>query len=169
MADYLGIKIQNDLLWDSQVQKACSQLSRKVGMLSRLRKSLSTEILMKIYNTTIQPCIDYALTVWGNTTSKNLDKVQRIQNYAAREITGQFDYVNIRSTDLVKQLGWMLVQQRFESFCLVLTFKCIHGQAPDYLTCNIVMECEVNERITRSINSSNLYVPFVNNDATAEC
>lgn len=160
VADYLGIKIQNDLLWDSQIQKVCSQLSRKVGMLSRLRKSLSPEILIKIYMTTIQPCIDYALTIWGNTTLKNLDKVQRIQNYAARLITGQFDYINVRGIDLVKQLGWMSIQQRFDYFCILLTFKCIHGQAPNYLTCNIIMECEVSERITRSINSCNIYVPY---------
>ena len=30
------------------------------------------------------------------------------------------------------------------------------------------MECEVNERITRSIYSSDLYVPFVNNEAAAK-
>ena len=29
------------------------------------------------------------------------------------------------------------------------------------------MGCEVNERITRSIDSSNLYVPFVDNEAAA--
>ena len=163
-ADYLGVKIEQSLLWDSQIQKVCSQLSRKVGLLSRLRKTISKEILMKIYMTSIQPCIDYALTIWGNTTLKNLAKVQRIQNYAARIITGEFDYINVRGVDLVKKLGWMSVKQRFDYFCLLLMFKCIHGLAPDYLTCNIIMECEVSSRTTRSTNSSNLYVPYVDNE-----
>ena len=80
----------------------------------------------------IQPIIDYALVVWGNTTLNNLH-VQRIQNYAARLITSQFDNVNVRGADLVKQLGWMSDVQRFEYLCLLLMIKCIHDAFKVYL------------------------------------
>ena len=140
VADYLGVKIEQTFSWDYQVSAVCSKLSRKVGLLSRIRKSTPNDILLKIYNTSIQPLIDYALTIWGNTSLSNLSQVQRIQNYAARIITNQFDYINVRGIDLVKSLGWMSVKQRYEYFYLLLMFKCIHGLAPNYLCNHIIME-----------------------------
>jgi len=136
-----------------------------VGMLSRIRKSTPKEIMLKIYTSSIQPTIDYALTVWGNTSLQNLNSVQRIQNYAARIITGQFDYINVRGIDLVKKLGWMSISQRYQYFCLLLMFKCVHGLAPHYLCNNVIMKCEINARETRSMYSHDIHVPFVTSEA----
>ena len=108
----------------------------------------------------IQPTIDYAITVWGNTTLANINNVQRIQDYAARIVMNEFDYVNIRGVELVKQLKWMSVKQRYEYFCLLLMFKCVHGQASDYLCNNVIMECEIANRVTRATYSNNVHVPY---------
>ena len=64
---------------------------------------------MYIYTSIIQPKIDYAISIWGYTTAHNINKVQRLQNRAARILTGNFDYVNTRGIDLVKTLGLMNV------------------------------------------------------------
>lgn len=71
----------------------------------------------------------------------------------------------VHGADLVKQLGWMSV---IDYFCLLLIFKCIHGQAPDYICYNIIMECEITERTTRSFSSSNLHVPYVDNETATK-
>ena len=84
---YLGVTLEQSLSWDTHINDLCSNLSRKVGLLSRLRKCTPQYVLIKIYWHCIQPTIDYALSVWGNTTTKNLNKIQRIQNYASRIIT----------------------------------------------------------------------------------
>ena len=156
---YLGIIIDNTLTWDTHVKKVCKTVSYTVSRLARLSNSLPREILLQIYNASIQPHIDYALTVWGVTTDHNLHKVQRLQNYAARVITKNFDYVNVRGIDLVHQLGWMDVKQRIKYFELLLMFKCIHGMAPHHLCNNVILDCEVSERVTRS-HHMNLFVPF---------
>ena len=85
----------------------------------------------------IQPKIDYAISIWGYTSRQNLNKIQRLQNRAARIITGNRDYVNTRGIELVKTLKWMCVSQRRYYFMLLLMFKSIHGLAPDYL-CDVV-------------------------------
>ena len=134
----------------------------KVARLTRLRKSLSDDILIKIYNSLIQPTIDYAITVWGTTNMNNLGKIQRIQNYAARVIKKNFDYINVRGLDLVKELGWMNVKQRMTYFQILIMFKSIHGLAPDYLINNVIMDIEISEVNTRK-HDMNLYVPFPDN------
>ena len=110
----------------------------------------------------IQPSIDYALSIWSNTTNVNIDKVQRIQNYAARVIINQFDSVNVRGIDIIKTLRWMNVKQRFKYFNILHIFKCIHELAPQYLCNNIIIECEIALRNTRSFDSTNIFIPFEN-------
>ena len=161
--EYLGVKIEQSLCWDLHINKLCGSLTRKVGMLSRMRKSTPRDIMIKIYMSSVQPCIDYAITVWGNTTNCNLDKIQRIQNFAARVVTNQFDYVNVRGLYIVKSLGWMNVRQRFYYFNVLLMFKCIHGLAPSYMSNDVLMECEMIPRPLRNSDSMDVYIPFISN------
>ena len=48
--------------------------------------------------------MDYACSVWCHTKKSNINKLQRVQNYAARIITGNFDYLNTNSIDLIRSL-----------------------------------------------------------------
>ena len=91
--------------------------------------------------------------------------IQRLQNNAARAVYNNYDYINSRGIDLVKSLNWMTVKQRIQYFTVTQMFKCIHGMAPNYLTNGIIMECEVNDRTTRSLNSLNVFVPFARTKA----
>ena len=59
----------------------------------------------------------------GYTTAHNINKVKRLQNRAARILTGNYDYVNTRGIDLVQTLGLMNVSQRRDYFMLMLMFK----------------------------------------------
>ena len=98
-----------------------------ISRLSRLKPVLPSQTLMYICSSIIQPKIDYAISIWGYTTAHNINKVQRLQNRAARILTGNFDYVNTRGIDLVKNLGLMNVTQRRDYFMLIMMFKSIHG------------------------------------------
>ena len=53
-------------------------------------------MLMLIYISIIQPTFDYAITIWGYGCDNNLHKIQRLQNRAARIVTGNYDYVTTR-------------------------------------------------------------------------
>ena len=78
-------------------------------------------MLAYIYISIIQPKIDYAITLWGYTCQQNLHKIQRLQNRAARIVSGNYDYViNTRGIELVKSLQWMNVHQRRDYFMSIL-------------------------------------------------
>ena len=155
---YLGLEIDEHLSWNDHVNKVCKTLCFKITKLARLCKTLPKEILVKIYNSTIQTSIDYVISVWGCTSQTNINKIQRLQNYCARLIENDFDYVNSRGLNLVKRLGWMTVKERFSYFQTLLMFKCIHDLAPLYLTNNIVMEIEIKDIRTRR-HDMDLYLP----------
>ena len=111
----------------------CKKLVFTISRLSRLKNVLAMHILIYIYQSIVQPQVDYAITMWGFTSQLNISKVQRLQNRAARIITGNFDYVHIRGIAIVKQLKWMNVIERRDYFMALSVFKCLHGMAPLYL------------------------------------
>ena len=157
--NYLGLEIDDALSWNNHVNRLCKSLFFKISKFVRLSKSLPKEILTKIYNASIQPVIDYVISVWGCTTLTNINKVQRLQNYCARIIEKNFDYINYRGLNLVKKQGWMNIKERCYYFQTLLIFKCIHGLAPHYLTNNVIMNIEVKERQTRQ-HDMDLYIPI---------
>ena len=73
----------------------------------------------------------YCSSVWGNTSSKNISKLQLIQNFAYRIILGitKFDHVSAAH----KFLGWLSVRQKTSiKYCTLLWFKSV-GQIRHHL------------------------------------
>ena len=64
-------------------------------------------------------------------TEFNLDKLQRLQNRAARLLLG----VDRResASPLLTQLHWLPVRQRINFKIALIIFKCLHHTAPQYL------------------------------------
>ena len=133
--DYLCVKINDTISWNKQTENICKKLVFIISRFSRLKHILPSHMLMLIYSSIIQPKFDYAITFWGYTCDNNLHKIQRLQKRAARIVTGNYDYVTTRGTELVKQLKSMCLTQRRDYFMSILMYKSIHGVAPAYL-CN---------------------------------
>ena len=110
--DYLGVKIDETISWNKQTDNICQKLVFIISRFSRLKHILSSHVPMLIYSSIIQPKFDYAITIWGYTCDNNLHKIQRLQNRAARIVTGNYDYVTTRGTELERRLRWMCVTQR---------------------------------------------------------
>ena len=106
---YLGICIDNTLSWDMQCYNSCRHISRKIAVLRRITSFIKPSIMKLIYDRTIQPVIDYGCSVWYNTACKNLEKLPKVINYADRIISGNFDYINVRSISLIRSLKWMTI------------------------------------------------------------
>jgi hypothetical protein len=66
-----------------------------------------------MYHSLVLPYFDYCSLVWNNCSQTLKDKVQRLQNRAARVITG--DNYDIRSSDIFNKLGWNNLQDRRNS------------------------------------------------------
>ena len=105
------------------------------------------------------PNFDYACTIWGSVNA-NTKCIQRLQNRAARIICNNFDIINYRGIDLVRELQWLSISQRINYFLCVLVFNCIHGNAPRYLSDSIDMASHMHDRNTRLNMSSNVNVPL---------
>ena len=68
------------------------------------------ETLKTIYYSLVQPYFDYCDVVWGDCSKTRADKLQKLQNRAARIIT-RADY-SIRSSDVLNSLEWSNLEER---------------------------------------------------------
>ena len=163
-AKYLGMFINCDISWDFHVRRLCQSTYYHISLLWRLRLIFPMNPLSQVYKSYIQPRLDYGITLYGCSTQKNIDLVQRVQNHAARLIMGNFDYINCRGIDLVKHLDLYTVRERRDYFLTTLMFKAIHGIASHYLTDHIDMHFDIHGYNTREAGSMNFYFPAVHKE-----
>ena len=155
---YLGVKVDNQLKFDIHVNDLVKRISAKLSWLNRLRRIVPKPMLVLTYKSYVQPIMEYACTVWG-CSNVNINAIQRLQNRAARIICSNFDIVNVRGEDLVRELKWQTVSQRINYYLSTLMYSSIHGNAPDYLCNSITMACESNDVNTRLSNTLKVELP----------
>lgn len=81
---YLGIVLDSSLNWRAHVTELCSNLSRRVGILNKLRFYLPTKILQMIYFALVHSRINYLVGIWGSACNSILNPIQVLQNRALR-------------------------------------------------------------------------------------
>ena len=62
---------------------------------------------------------------------KEISKLQRVQNAAARLIVGSAKSEHM--SPILQQLHWLPVKFRIDFKILMLTYKALNNQAPDYI------------------------------------
>ena len=62
---YLGIFIQDDLQWDTQVREIKSKASKILGLLRRNLSSCSNYVEEQAYNLLVRSCVEYASPCWS--------------------------------------------------------------------------------------------------------
>ena len=150
------------MTWEAHVKKLCNFLSYKVFSLRRLSSTLNTPLLNTLYKSTIQPCIDYACSVWGKCALKCRELIRRIQRRAARIVSKQYGSQDISVTELCNELKWQSLETRRDYFLNMLMYQCIRCTAPVRLCNEIEMYFDRHGLNTRNANSLNVVLPKPN-------
>ena len=82
----LGSVVDENLTWDDHIDYISGKIRRNIGILKRMRLTVPRESLVLLYKTLIESYFRYCNTVWGYCNKKLLDKLQVLQNKAARVI-----------------------------------------------------------------------------------
>ena len=100
--------------------------------------------------------IVYLQLLWRHYFQHNINYLQRIQNRAARILTGNYDYVNIRGVDIVKRLKWMNVSLIRDYVMALPVYKCFNGISPSHIYDCIIMCNEIAVRHTIASTRNNI-------------
>ena len=112
----------------SSVCKVASYALSRIGALYNYLDKFSIERLVHAF---ISCRLDYCNVLLYGIPVRELNRLQRIQNMAARLIFGPKRREHI--TPILKNLHWLPVKARIEYKILLFTFKTINGCSPKYL------------------------------------
>ena len=80
-ATVLGLDIDVQLSFTCHVEKVCKKISKRIGILNKIKTCLPLKQRIIVYNAMIKPVITYANVVWHNCSSKdNLHQVLRFRS-----------------------------------------------------------------------------------------
>ena len=130
-AKSLGLIIDDRLSWSNHIKELCRKISLAIGALRRIRSLISQSTAVQIYNALIQPHFDYCAPVWDGLSSYLCEKLQKLQNRAARVIL-QANY-EVYSSLLLETLKWHQLSLRRRKQKAIMMFKSLNGLAPVYL------------------------------------
>ncbi|XDV52058.1 hypothetical protein PO909_020836, partial [Leuciscus waleckii] len=99
--------------------------------ISKIRKMLSKKDLEIILHAFISTRLDYCNSVFTFLNKSALNKLQMVQNSAARLLTGAPRRSHI--TPVLLALHWLPVKFRIDLKIVVLTFRALNSQAPQYI------------------------------------
>ena len=105
----LGAYINENLTWHSHIDKLCKKIARTtIGAIKRIKPFVPQSTILCIYNSLVQPHFDYCSLVWGSFGKTLSNKVQKLQNCAARLITSSGYDADVDS--LFHKLSWKDLQ-----------------------------------------------------------
>ena len=119
----LGIFIDSKLNWSKQVNAVRNKAMDSVRNLHRVNHLLDEKHRVALYKALISPLFSYGDIIWGGCTKKDSEKLQRVQNFAAKSITGNRKYDSASAS--LRKLKFLNLEQRRQVHQTVFVHKAL--------------------------------------------
>ena len=150
----LGALLDQHLLLKKQINNICKGAWYVIQKIGRIHPYLSQEFCERLVHTFVSSKLDSYNSILYGLPVTELNKLQRVQNAAARLISRAPKSHHI--TPVLQQLHWLPYKDRISFKLLLLTFKALHGLAPIYIS-----ELIKPYNPSRSLRSSTLNYLFL--------
>lgn len=127
----LGTVFDSTMSMSDQISAICRCVNFHIRNLWRIRRFITQEACHHAVRALVLSRLDYANSLLYGVKEKDLKRLQRLQNKAARLV-----YACGRdwsSAYLLRTLHWLPVKERIKYKVLLYVFKSQHCQAPSYL------------------------------------
>ena len=146
-AKNLGLSFDSTLSWSPHVESVTRRCFGVLSGLSHLRGHLPPSVISALVNALVFSQIRYCISVYGNGTKKNLSRIQKVINYAAKVIFGRKKYDHV--SDLMRRLGWLSSTDLTEYHTLSLVHKVRSYGEPEGLAASLTTVADTRDRTTR--------------------
>ena len=114
------------------MQERLTEVEGRISDIEDTKQQLVSNCKLHAFHAFISSRLDYCNALYAGLTKQMLNKLQLIQNAAARIVT-RTSKCN-HNTPVIKSLHWLPVKQRIEFKILLLVFKSLNGLAPPYIS-----------------------------------
>ena len=158
----LGVQVDETLSWEAHISEVVSKVAKVLAALRRLRPICPQSTLVAIYKSLILPHLDYCSAVWGCIGNGLSQKLEKLQNRAARIITGSG--WDVRSAQILCALKWESLADRRSKQLKSLMFKTANNLVPEYLSDKFTSVNTIHRHNLRGAQH-NLFIPRPNTEA----
>ena len=151
---YLGVTLDEHLSWNGHVKIFCNKVSKRLGLLSRIRPYLTQKATKCVYNCLIQPIFNYTDTVWSGLSKGCCKNLQRLQNRAAHVVAA-----TSTTEEGFQMLGWINLETQRIMYKCILVYKCLNNLAPPYFCDYFIRNNCIHSHNTRNGNDIHLPAP----------
>ena len=102
---YLGVTITHDLKWNTHISNVCTEANRTLGFLRRNLYSCPPDVKEAAYKGLVRPVLEYGSSVWDLHTHGLQEELEKVQNRAARFVTGNYVFMPPTSKKLKEHIG----------------------------------------------------------------
>ena len=160
----LGVMMDPHLDMNVHVAHICKTSSYKIWSIWKIRRFLTTNSTKSLVHAVIISGLDYCNTLLYGIHAYLLDKLQKVQNAAARLIMHCSKFTP--SKPLLKKLHWLPVKERIIYNVVLQVFKALNELSPPYIRDMLSFQTRV--KVTRSTTQKLLNVPKWNNKTCAK-
>ena len=145
-ATNLGVKLDKFLTFEPYVYSTVALCYKQLKDISSIRHLIGTKHTEMLVHSVISSRLDYCNSLLYGLNKSVMEKLQKVQNAAARVV------LKLRKRDPIRQemakLHWLRVSERIVFKIIVLTFKCINDMAPvelkSLITFRNIEQCKLN-------------------------
>ena len=127
----LGVYFDRNLSMDNHIKKLSKAISFSLFSLGKIRKYLDQPTCAFLISGLTCTRLDYCNSLLYGANETSLQKLQLLQNRAARILTFTPKYAHI--SNVLESLHWLPVTYRIEYKILLLCYKALNDLAPGYL------------------------------------
>jgi hypothetical protein len=154
---HLGVTLSTNGQWTTHIDNILTSASKTLGIMKKMKFTLSRRALNQIYLSYIRPIIEYSCIVWDGCSESCVDRLEKIQNEAARVVTGLTKSVSLER--LYTECGWNSLADRRKSQKLCFMYKVNREIAPSYIM-DLIPPIVGDSTDYPLRNSANIGVPY---------
>ena len=155
----LGVIFDEDLSMTTHVNTVYKSIIFQLSKISHIRKYISVDVAKTLVTSLILSRLDYCNSLFCNMSNENIEKLQLLQNHAARLIFRVKKKEHV--TPLLFKLHWLPIKFRIDYKIALLCYKCLNNAAPIYLQ-NLVEVYVPRRELRSSTDNSKLLKPVMN-------
>ena len=128
----LGLTIDDNLTYKHHIDNVIKRVKSNLSIMRKAKPFLNQQLLKTIYYSIIEPHFTYCSVVWDSIDQTLADKLQKLQNRAARIITSA--PYSVHTCDVFSDLKWSTLDHKRKCQKTIMMHKIVNCQAPFYLT-----------------------------------
>ena len=154
---HFGLTLSSNGQWHSHIGNIITSASKVLGIMRKLKFNFSKTALNQIVLSHILPVLEYSCIVWDSCTVQDVNALQKVQNEAARIVTGLTRSVSIEN--LYRECWWVSLEERRRQQKFIFMYKSVNGLVLSYIS--DLMPPPIHETTNYPLrDQNNITVPF---------